>query len=696
MSSFSEYLRLPNTMLPLIAVMGLLFGSLPDAALDSSVSQFGFRDLSTAAFDANAQHVCGLGLGFIPTPHISFSRFKKSVMDDTYAFTRRVLIHDYFRAHSHGDETPDECPPAFRIKNPSWMPPGNFNPSANVLEFCMQVTENVATALEKKKTILKSNLHFQQRARLEELSELKSQVFAIADKNLGLTALDTADYKAACLRWLARTHTVVLLSAEIVISSTIAKLKAVVDTFENMVPEWIFKWMASHLCGHFLVPAFRAMPKLHKHRAPHAPIETRPLTGNHCWATQPHALLVAFLLLPLVRLTGSFCKDSDSFIRLLARTSVPTRCLIFSYDVEKLYPSILHGHCLSTVRQYLLRKRFRYTHLVCSLLAIILAENFCEFDGVIYHQHTGFATGVACGSEVANIYLAALESRNLHLFCASLTLFTRYIDDGFGVWSGSEDTLRAFINQLYTGSGLNITIEISRQSMIFLDMEIFRVADSLLTKCYQKPSNAYLYLPFSSAHPPHVWHAFLRGELIRYVKRCSRRHDFIIMKLLFYTRLLRRGYPVKVIRKSFATVSFESRAAFLVVKPPADLAGSQCQRIPLVLTYSKQLTDLGIDSVFRESLPMLKRHTHFRNVDYAVCWRAAPKLGASLVTYRFPKKGTVGAESVDADSSFLTANSSPGSQSGFHLSFALSQPGAASGANEPAGAARTFLSQRTA
>ena len=287
-----------------------------------------------------------------------------------------------------------------------------------------------------------------------------------------------------------------------------------------------------------------------------------------------------------------------------------------------------------------------------------------------------------------------MESRNLHLFCASLSLFARYIDDGFGIWSGPEHSLRAFIAQLYAGSGLNTTIVISRDSMIFLDMEVFRSGGSLLTRCYQKPSNAYLYLPYSSAHPPHVWHAFLRGELIRYVKRCSRARDFLTMKLLFYTRLLRRGYPVAVIRKSFATVSFESRSAFLVVKPSIDSC-SAAHRIPLVLTYSKQLVDTGVDSLFRDSLPMLMRLKHFRTADFKVCWRAAPKLGASLVTYRFPKtQEAVGVESADSD--FLTSNSCSESQAGFHLSFALSQPGAGAGSTQPASAARIFLSSQPA
>ena len=149
------------------------------------------------------------------------------------------------------------------------------------------------------------------------------------------------------------------------------------------------------------------------------------------------------------------------------------------------------------------------------------------------------------------------------------------------------------------------------------------------------------------------------------------------MKLLFYTRLLRRGYPVKVIRKSFATVSFDTRDDFLIPKAPPS---TPLQRLPLVLTYSKQIVDAGIDSIFREALPLLQRHAHFRSADFQVCWRAAPKLGASLVTYRFPKQGAVGVGPADFDSDFLHANSSSAAQSGFHLSLSMSQPGAASGA----------------
>ena len=44
------------------------------------------------------------------------------------------------------------------------------------------------------------------------------------------------------------------------------------------------------------------------------------------------------------------------------------------------------------------------------------------------------------------------------------------------MWLGSLALLRIFLNQLYEGSGLNITIEIDPSSMIFLDMIVFKTA----------------------------------------------------------------------------------------------------------------------------------------------------------------------------------------------------------------------------
>ena len=105
--------------------------------------------------------------------------------------------------------------------------------------------------------------------------------------------------------------------------------------------------------------------------------------------------------------TMSYCKDSDSFVRRLATVMWEELLgrLLFAIDVVKLYPSIIHVHCVQTLRWYLRRHRFPRAEFVCDMVFVILTYNYCEFDGEIWRQVTGYGTGVANAAEVANLYL---------------------------------------------------------------------------------------------------------------------------------------------------------------------------------------------------------------------------------------------------------------------------------------------------
>ena len=254
------------------------------------------------------------------------------------------------------------------------------------------------------------------------------------------------------------------------------------------------------------------------------------------------------------------------------------------------------------------------------MVMVILSYNYCQFDGDIWLQVIGYGTGVANAAEVANLYLTAMEERQLSVNLAGLIFFTRYIDDGFGVWSGTEATLRTLLSRLYEGSGLKITLEISTEFVVFLDMTVFVDAHRLVTKCYQKPSNAYLYLPYSSEHPAHVWHAFLRGELIRYVKRCTFFSDYNDMVSLFAGRLRRRGYPQRAMRASFKTVSWALRESYLAIKPKSDVRPNL---MTFVTTYSKRLYDSAVPHAFKENLELLRKLPHFRDVQFIMSVPAA-------------------------------------------------------------------------
>ena len=61
------------------------------------------------------------------------------------------------------------------------------------------------------------------------------------------------------------------------------------------------------------VPSFRVLYKIHK-----AALQFRPITGNHCWCTQPLAALLAFLLQPYIKdMISTHVSDTDDFQRAL-------------------------------------------------------------------------------------------------------------------------------------------------------------------------------------------------------------------------------------------------------------------------------------------------------------------------------------------------------------------------------------------
>ena len=632
----------------------MLMAALPAACLDTWVSNLGFHDLTTKGqlASADVNFVCGLGLKFIPTPFISpatMAREVKSSMDD---LGRSIYLCDYFAKQAPelawrlreeaagrfaGLDEDVEGEIRFRVPNPDWFPdPSEYQPSGGVAETVDAMTA-AAMDLAAKAVPPKLNMekkHFELLARLKSTPGV---VFSVADKNLGLVAMDVEDYRAACMGWLTTTHELDVRPAEEVLAHTLEAYGDVVEPFLEGygIPKWAAKWLrvstvrqpGSKTKAPYKIPAFRVLPKLPGFR---------PCTGNHCSVTQPAAKLVAYWLQPYVRGTASFCKDSDSVCRMLLELVIPRGALLFTCDVVKLYPRIRHGHFLEVLGALFAEMGFAYAELVLELLAFILAYNFCEFEGKVYRQTVGFATGVACGAEAANLYLWAMERHQLRRYSANLALFMRYIDDGCGVWYGERGALVVFLNELYAGSGLDITLAISATMVVFLDMVLFKDDDHadtgrLEVRVFQKVRNAYLYLPYRSGHAVKVAVSFIGGELARYVKRCSKKRHFVQVKMLFWARLLSRGYPASLLRKSFARVSFSRRQELLKEKRPDPDAP---RIIPFCLPFSRQLFDTGVHTAVRAKFDDLLVHNHFRRTKFITAWRAAPRLAAKLVTFR--------------------------------------------------------------
>ena len=384
---------------------------------------------------------------------------------DTLA--RSVKCHDYFSQQGGGQEQ-DDGASRFWVPNPTWQPEHaeepRYVPSGGVLE-CIEAFTSAGMDLARKAVPPKLNMAKRHFDALAELMVRKDVIFSVADKNLGLVVQDVEDYRQACLGWLGKTHTLDTRGPDVVLRATLDHYAGVMHPYlgeHSPLPKWAAKWLTVSLVrlpgsktqATYRTAAFRVLPKFGKDKLRPKYVEYRPCTGNHCSPTQPGAALVAYWFRPLCLATGSYCKDSDSICRMFEALYIPTAAWIFTVDAVKLYPSIIHNHLILVLDAYLREVEFVYTDICLELLKFILAFNYCEFEGQVYRQHTGFATGVACGAEAAALYLWALERRQLRLCRANIALFTRYIDDGLGAWYGTKAALLAFLNLLYAGSGL--------------------------------------------------------------------------------------------------------------------------------------------------------------------------------------------------------------------------------------------------
>jgi hypothetical protein len=208
------------------------------------------------------------------------------------------------------------------------------------------------------------------------------------------------------------------------------------------------------------------------------------------------------------------------------------------------------------------------------------------------------------------LYMMALETQ-LDLDCRRLDVpqpdyLKRFIDDGFGVWSGSRNDLDAWLKRYGTFfPGIRITCEISDTSVEILDIVFskdkrFRASGILDTSTHQKAPNRYLYLPWRSYHPRHAKIAFIYGELRRYGLRESSGMGFLKLRQKFYNRLRARGYPKAFLQSVFKKVSYFDRHDFLHAARTRSDTGVQ-KRAPLVFKtqYNPRVAKLNLGGALK-------------------------------------------------------------------------------------------------
>ena len=106
---------------------------------------------------------------------------------------------------------------------------------------------------------------------------------------------------------------------------------------------------------------------------------------------------------------------------------------------------------------------------------------------------------------------------------SNLFFYKRFIDDGFGLWTGSLEMLEKFTE--YANSihrNIKIELRYSMEKIEFLDTWVHLEKGKVYTSLYRKPTDMQLYLHKTSNHPSCTKSGLAYGLGLRLRRICEK------------------------------------------------------------------------------------------------------------------------------------------------------------------------------
>ena len=137
---------------------------------------------------------------------------------------------------------------------------------------------------------------------------------------------------------------------------------------------------------------------------------------------------------------------------------------------------------------------------------LLLCTKYLNFTlkDIVYLQTSGVAMGSPLGPVLAGIFMVHLDRSLVPLLPAVPSFWERYVDGTITfIKIGTVYHILSMLNNFHPNAQFTYKTEY-KFKLAFLDVMPCRDGENIVTKVYQKVTNAYVYLNWNS-FAPHSW-----------------------------------------------------------------------------------------------------------------------------------------------------------------------------------------------
>lgn len=567
--------------------------------------------------------VLDLGLSFIPTNNRLHTG---DINESLKKLTRSMKLRDFFGDRDKFDR---DNPLSKFIPKSTWEPP-----EENITDETLEAIEKLEIMTEKvlKQYPKKDDYHYiknmdhnitrEQRQSINKLRNNNDIIIKPADKGGMTCIMDKTAYNNEAYRQLNNNkyYTKIEQARK---TELCTKLNTVLEGLRD-------EFCISNKQFHYLKASeeakdrnFYLLPKVHKpvDKWPNINMpEGRPIVSDCNSDSRRISDYIDYHIKPLCNKHKSYIKDTYDFLRKVKNQKIGKNHLLVTGDVTALYTNMNINRTLAVLKLAFKAnpRPSRPDDEIIALLELIMKNNDFQFNNELFLQIFGTAMGKSFAPNLANLYLIDFDKQAMNGFRIKPSLFYRFLDDIFFVWTGTRDELKefeTFLNSIIPN--IKITLTVSDTEVNFLDTTIFKHNNdneddtTLKSKIYFKTTDTHELLHTASFHPPHTTLGVLKSQIIRFKRLSSFKEDFDTTCNILFKVLCKRGYNRRLLRKTKHDIWFvynsnlkkteEKRKAILpIVIPYSPISSHLVREWKRIISQSHNFTNLRTVAAYKK------------------------------------------------------------------------------------------------